>query len=366
MKKLFFLIVVLIPLALQAQQFRTGVYSALAPESQHLENLQQIHDMHANTVVNHTNSSNKTDLENLFDSIIVYNPHKITHYIHHYTAGYYSKWEAEENLNITAVTPGIKHQFGTVDGNTWKSGLNSNNEGQLLITGPDYIQDRKYRLWYDKRVINYVLKFRMKIDGDLTPDVPVCEISVEYRTEGGVYGTIMSPVTLFANNLSNTFTDYTFSYTIPKTINGSATQTPERGISGMYPTISNPSETQIEEAYGVQFNIKWLGNRNLYVDYIEVYDPEIWGAFLNNPPLARTRILNYADAAGTSNTMNWFSLDEPWTLDNYTPYIVVDSILTNNGKPPLITNFHPQYTHIRNNEFTLKRFIETVHPKKVL
>jgi tetratricopeptide (TPR) repeat protein len=369
MKRQIVLLLFSVTIIIFPQQFKTGVYTALPPTSASWENLQQIKAMGPNTVINHTNQSNKTGLENLFDSVIVYNAHDATHYIHHYTAGYYSKWEAEENLTINAKTTGIKHQFGSVEGNAWRSGTDPNDINKLLVTGPDYIQDREYRLWYwspATQPLNYILKFRMKIDGDITSDDEVCEISVEYRTEGGEYGTIMSPVTLRANNLSNTFTDHTFSYTIPETINGSATQSPERGISGMYPTISNPDETQIEEAYGVQFNIKWLGSRDLYVDYIEVYDQRIWGnEFLSYPDTARSRILNYADAAVTSNTMYFYGLDEPWTLDNYTPYIVVDSILTNNGKPPLFTLLHPNYNHLRNHEHILKRFIETVQPKKV-
>ncbi len=348
------------------QKFRTGVYSNLSPTDSSRQNLKQVNEMGPNTVINQVSYSNRDSLQALFDSVIAINAYKQNDYIYRYSSGYYTKWQAEDSMDINAVTPGIKHQFGTNSGAYWYSGTDSTNIGKLLVTGPDYIQDRRYKFWYNTYPINYVVNFNMKIDGALTPGVPVCEISVKYTTSNG-NDTVLNKKILYASDLSNSFKDTSLSYTIPDTIKGKQSGSPVAMIDGIPKYTEAMQQTAVyDSAYGVQFNVKWLGSRNLYVDYIEVYDQDIWGDYLLDPNTAQTRILNYASSAGTNNTEYWYSLDEPQSIDNYEPYKVVDSILTSHGYPPLITAFYPAWNGKRNYEWTIKRFLETVHPKMLM
>ncbi len=357
--------IILSSLIYPQQKFRTGVYSQLSPELANKQNLKQVNEMGPNMVINQVTNSNKDSLQTLFDKVIAINAYKQTDYIYHYSSGCYTKWEAESSVDINAITPGIKHEFGTNGGTYWYSGTNSGDSGKYLMKGPDYRQDRKYKQYYDTSTIQYIAKFNMKIDGALTPGVPVCEISVGYRTEEGQFAILISK-TFNADSLSNSFRNYQLQYTIPETINGSATAKPIVKFDGIAKYSETNQQTSYSGAYGVQFNVKWLGNRNLYVDYIEVYDQYIWGDYLSDPNGARNRILNYAATSGTSNTQYWYSLDEPQSIDNFEPYKIVESILTSNGYPPLITAFYPGWNGYRNNELTMKRFIETVQPQMLM
>ena len=368
MKKSIYVVLILLTsvLIFPQQKFRTGVYSQLSPTDDDKQNLKQVYEMGANTVINQVTNSNRDSLEALFDSVIVINAFHATDYVHHYSAGYYTKWEVENDISINVATPGIKHEFGTPGSSYWFSGINSSNIEKYLVTGPDYRQDRKYKQWYDTSTINYTVNFNMKIDGLLTYGLPVCEISVGYRTESGQFATLISQ-TYNANQLSNSFKNYILNYTIPEYINGSATQSVKNSISGGTEKYSErPMQTEDIGTYGVQFNIKWLGNRNLYVDYIEVYDQSIWGTYLDDPATANSQILNYAVSEATENTQYWYSLDEPHSIDNYEPYKVVENILTSHGYQPLITAFYPGWDGQRNHEWTIKRFLETVQPKKFM
>ncbi len=112
-----------------------------------------------------------------FSADINKEPQKNTDYVYHYSAGYYTKWEAENNVEIDSKSVGIKHDFGTDGVNYWYSGTDSTNNGKLLVTGPDYRQDRKYLLWYSEDRIIYIVNFKLKIDGKLSKGVPGCCLS---------------------------------------------------------------------------------------------------------------------------------------------------------------------------------------------
>ena len=351
-----FLLIIFLPVLIYSQErFRTGVYSNLSPSDDSRQNLKQIYEMGANTVISHARPRSRDSLQTLFDSVIVFNAYSPQDYIHHYSAGYYTKWEAEEDVGETTTTPGVKHKFGQNGGTYWFSGTGSSDIGKLLVTGPDYLQDRTYKEYYtigEDNVIRYIVNFRMKIDGGPSLD-SVCEISVRYTTALG-YADTLADTVYNADQLSNNFMDYTLTYTLPKYINNTPVDEGET-IDGARRSYGSdaPHTQEYTGPYGVQFNVKWLGSRNLYVDYIEVYDQEIWGNYLENTGDVIADILAYADTAGTTNTSYWYALDEPHSIDNYQPYLTVQNILTQHNPPysPLITCFYPGWDGLRNNEF---------------
>ncbi len=357
-----FLLIIFLPVLIYSQErFRTGVYSNLSPSDDSRQNLQQIYEMGANTVISHSRLRSRDSLQTLFDSVIVFNAYSPQDYIHHYSSGYYTKWEAEE-ITVDTTIPGVKHQFGQNEDGHWFSGTESGNIGKLLVTGPDYVQDRVYKLIYNESPITYIVNFRMKIDGALTAD-SVCEVSVRYVTDNGAGNTIRSKI-LYASDLSNDFDIDTLHYILPERINGTAIDEGEVTFGAKRSYGSDAPHTQnYTGAYGVQFNVRWLGNRNLYIDYIEVYDQEIWKEYIQYPSIVTSEILAYAADSGTTNTSYWYALDEPHSIDSYQPYKTVQEILTQHGYPPLITCFYPGWDGRRNNEFSMKRYLDVVNPR---
>lgn len=341
--KYYILILLLSAILFPQQKFRTGVYTNLSPTMENSrQNFKQIIEMGGNTVINQTSSISRDTLEQFFDSVIIFNAYSETDYINHYSSGYYTKWEAEENVDVNASTPGVKHEFGKRYGTSWQSGMNNENIGKYLVTGPDYRQDKTYCQWYNADTIVYKVKFNMKIDGLGSPGIPVCEISVGYKAAKDIYTPIVKRL-LYANELTNDFSDYILEYKTQKII------------------IGNPEQTQ--------FNVKWLGNRNISVNYIEVYDKYIWSDYaekLGSDSVCK-RILNYAKTRGCKTAQYWYGLDEPHSIDNYAPYTIINSFLVDSGGyPPLVTAFYPNWDGQRNNEWTIKRFIETVDPAKFM
>ncbi|NWF88264.1 MAG: hypothetical protein HXY50_02250, partial [Ignavibacteriaceae bacterium] len=326
--------------------------------------------MGANSVIHHSRTDawhSKDSLEYYgFDDVIIFNAYNNADYIHHYSGGYYTRWEAENNELIGGKTPVVKYEFGIDSGTSWMSGLSSNNIGKYLITGPDYVQDRKYKFYYDTSTISYSVNFRLRIDGSLTAGDSVCEISVRYRTIDNK-DSILSKKKLFDFDLSNSFDTIRLHYTIPEKIYGTTTEIPYGIISGGKEKYGDAHlDEPYDGSYGVQFNVKWLGNRNLYVDYIEVYDDNVWANYLEDQSYVKNLISSYSSTYRTNNTRYWYSLDEPQSIDNYEPYKMVQHVLDSIGSQPLITAFYPAWDGKKNHEFTIKRFLETVQPERLM
>ncbi len=380
MKKLIFSIIILLLSTYcvgQTSEFPLGVYIASGDTATRFADgdYQGIKDLGVNLVIQFTsnNPDNKDSLAT-FDQVIALNADTTTDYIHHYTAGYYSKWEAEETAKENN-TPGFKSNTittGIILSSYKKAQLDVSTPDKYLLWGPDYNQDRKYKLLYgefDQRVIHYKVNFRLKIDGNTTQADDVCIISVRYTTRDGNNVTIKQD-TLQANKLFNQFTDHTLEYSLPETIQGTkvdTTHAPEFSVRNDGDIVGSTESYQ--GAYGVQFNIQWLGNRTLYVDYIEVYDSKIGvnfskGIFIQD--LAEECSTYAADFSNWSNIKYWYSLDEPHSIDNYEPYRIVDSILTVVSNTRLITAFYPEWNGKRNNENAMGDFVSRTKPNKTM
>ncbi len=380
MKKLIFIIIILLLSTIcvgQTSEFPVGVYISSGDTVTRFANgdYPGIKNLGVNLVLQRA-SSNPDNYDSLeyFNNLIALNADNALDYIHHYTAGYYKKWQDDETAEQTN-TPGFKSNSTTTgyySSNYKVAELDISTPGQYLLLGPDYDQDRKYKLLYgefDQGVINYKVNFRLKIDGSTTGADDVCIISVRYTTRDGNNVTIEQD-TLQADDLYNQFTDHTLEYSLPESIQGTkvaAGHTPEFSIRNDGDVVGSTESYQ--GAYGVQFNIKWLGNRTLYVDYIEVYDDEIGKLFSNPFDLQRIseRCSTYsANYSNWSNLKYWYSLDEPHSIDNYEPYRIVDSILNKTSNTRLITAFYPEWNGLRNNENAMGDFVNRAEPYKTM
>ena len=206
-------IIIIVEIKPQTEEFPVGVFTNLKPEGTVYppQNHSQIEAMGVNGVIQFLTQNNRIDLQQ-YTNLIGFNTHFETDWLARYAAGYYSRWEAEENtVPLSANYPGIKHEFGELGGignDCWKSGaIVPSHIGEYLITGPDYYQNREHRFWpYSGGDITYNVKFRLKIDGNTTENINVCKLQVVYYAPNGNYS-VLKEQTFKANELSNNYVD---------------------------------------------------------------------------------------------------------------------------------------------------------------
>jgi hypothetical protein len=278
---------------------------------------------------------------------------KIDDYIHLYTCAAYNVFRSKDSISSTYL-PGIKHEIGRESGGCWET-QDNDSINKYLVTGPDYFQRAKYQKTipnYKYQPINYQVDFQMKIEGNTTAKVPVCELSV-YNNDDS---TVLASRVLLAKDLSNSFAKYSLTYIINREGNDNKKDCPDNTDEGYKPQ-------------GTSFRIKWLGNRKLIADSIVVYDNQL-GAYFADPSKLDTLIrqvksydLSYQ---GKDKIKYWWSLDEPTTNDNYYPYRFVDSLLQVTGPRRLITELYPQWNGERNYENTIQRFMTLAKPERLM
>lgn len=325
----------------------------------------------------------KPFLDKLNGTLIAENGRSRKDLIHHYATAYYSKWEAEQQQLPNRV--GIKHKHGRPV--EWKgvkcwssTGLKSPKDS--LIYGPHYRQEKRYKRWlytdpeWSRFDVDYNVRFRMALDYNpqlVSPNENVCEIKVIYRAVKQYSGKWDPPedfvllrktlkVKDFAKNGAFDFIgfDKTYEYT----------------DKFMIPEVDNPAKTNYtyndtEAGLGIQFLVDWLRKDdlcNLYVDYIEVYDNDGWNDMIKDPKGVASQIKKYAKSFSDWPYLKyWFVHDEPWSIDGFLAYHIVDSIVSSATNTPLITEFNPYWTHDNkiNGEDFLQVWSDIAKPQKL-
>jgi len=351
----------------QTSRFPVGLFAITDTAAAVIDGYTQIDSMDPNWIAQNAKQSGKTPLPKF--NLIACNPND---YLLKFAAGYLKKWEAEENT-FDIKKPGIKHDIGFSDIQTgsWKSPHPSNDTTQinrLLVHGPDYYQNRCYRLRYNNNPIAYNVRFRMKIDGNTTKKVPVCEIIIKYKTASAI--AVLADTILYATQLANSFTETTLSYTLPRCI---GTDTLDKNNINGLPIYSGSKNIAQDTAFGVSYNIKWLGSRTLYVDYIQVFDALMGLELLQFRQIVASYINSYlANCNNLNNIKYWYRLDGHHSIDNYEPYRIVDSIINAHRKISgadtvrSITIMYPEWNGKRDNENTLPRFKNEAQPQRMM
>ncbi|MCU0364603.1 MAG: hypothetical protein MUE93_02910 [Ignavibacteriaceae bacterium] len=325
-------------------------------------------------------------------NLVAYNASDTTEYIYHYSTSYYSKWEAEKNVESNRV--GVKHSAGEAaywnDGNDtvlcWSSkGLTE--PSCSLMYGPHYRQEKRYKRWLygctsGEGCLTYTPRFRMALDnhGGANPNEDVCIIKVVFRykvpntTTFIDFPFIERMLKVGDFNTEGQFDDF---YLHPN---------PLLRAYGYWPNFILPdhldqmvdSEPPInyidwEEYTGIQFCVEWLRSDTrctLYIDYAEVYDNKGWNDFIRAPEATADLIKNYAysfKAQGWDNIKYWGGTDEPYTIDSYLPIHIVDSLIQSVQAPPLVVNFQPTWWHTLNvnGEDEIEMFYNIAKPSKI-
>jgi hypothetical protein len=314
----------------------------------------------------------------------------------YYATCYYTKWEAEQN-QTDPERVGVKH----VGGQSWWwhdtlcwSTRNVIAPACSLIYGPHYRQDNRYKSWAhgeDRYDVRYYVRYRMALDnsGEASPELPVCKIKVIYRyAEEYPYGgwQVFEDTFLVRTLTVGDFPqggyfkyfyldDDTLWYKYP-----SRFQLPKYAGKLIDP---EPPDTitynDSEAGLGIQFWVDWLIDSNeeagltLFVDHIEVFDRDWYERYLPNPASAESLIVNYAAGfSDWSNIKYFLGMDEPYSIDAFTPLRIVDSLLYNNPYYPdkhrLLTVFNPYWSHNNkiNGDTLLSQFVRMANPEQLI
>jgi hypothetical protein len=358
--------------------FYEGIYPGTEPT-----NMEALRDF-PNVIAMNTYSAYR-----LLDGIQPNPPNKAIRnfdYIYFYSGAYYSKWDATiESLPVSTL--GLSHQFGEMvefNGKTyWSSGANPVYDS-CLVKGPNYLQETRYRSstyphpWANE-VQTYRAYFNLLLHEPPDPREEndlVCEIIVYSKYTDDNYVT-----TKYETLDSRELTAGQIGQTILQTLEYNYSDYCQ---NAWFMKKGEPeSDCNDKKLIDIEFQVKWLGNSSnsheLLIDYIEIYDFDIWQRRLSTPPLqneARIKIANYLNKFKTENpqfyTNNlkyFYGVDEPHTVDAYLPHAFVQSVLDSlhnvwsEGAPQLFTHFYPEWNGYRNNEATMPRYINAVNPK---
>lgn len=345
-----------------------------------------------NTIAQYADENTKPFMTNL--DVIALNQNNAQDYIFYYATCYYSKWESE-NVQTDKDKVGVKHKYGQMA--TWITGqdtllcwssLGLTSPADSLVYGPHYRQEKYYKRWYNDLTPVYRTRFNMALDytpETVNPNENVCVIKVKYR-----YAEVLK----FYNPPKDTFILHDTVF-VQDTLKISDFN--EDGLFKYFelPTYAYPSKfgygpvpekvqiynDEVDTSYtdsngdnGIQFCVDWLRDNNLctlYIDCAEVYDQDGWDEYLE--PTGHQQVLNniqtylqpYSDS-DWPNLKYWYSHDEPYTQDAYTPMHIVDSLVQSFGGSPLITYFYPYWGITVNGDSQLVKYYNMVQPEKLM
>ncbi len=221
----------------------------------------------------------------------------------------------------------------------------------------------------------------MKIDSHAAESLPVCSLFVTTtyfdtnvkRWKEETLDSLL--VTTSDFDTAGVYKLFELSYNYSKYIQLST----EGGGQFIVPsTITNPfeeieSNPSMHAGSKVQFKVKWLGNRQLFVDFIEVYDEQIWEQwFMGYPTQLISNIVNYdqefrVNSDFYSKLKYYGTLDEPHVIDCYIPLRKVQEILDSVGiNKKLLTHWYPGWHHNRDGDNTWPVYKALAQPKKIM
>jgi hypothetical protein len=314
----------------------------------------------------------------------------------YYANCYYTKWEAEQDQN-DPLRVGVKHAGGTSawwnDTLCWSSGIFVERPDELLIYGPHYRQDNRYKSWAhgDRYDVRYYVRYNMALDNphNEDPNRLVCKIKVVYKyrkydsaNHWGDSVCVFREKTLKVGDFPQGGYFKYFSFDPPSDYYKYPPQFQLPDFANKIdPSINEYNNYPLYEdsRQGIQFVVDWLVNDpaesglTLYVDKIEVYDRDWKDYYLADPVYAESLIVNYATGFSEWSNLKYFlGMDEPWSIDAFSPLRIVDSLLYNNPyyayKHRLLTVFNPYWSWDNkiNGDTLLFQFYRMANPEQLI
>ncbi len=253
---------------------------------------------------------------------------------YYFSNALYTKWSpVGTTVPGTPASVGLKKQFGEFVGTTTSTGIDTAKAGSVFINGPNYSQYQKYvysTKYSQHERITYKVNFRLKKGQVIGGGDDVCYLQIVKKTPFD--SVLLNSKLVTQQMLTETFKDYilVYDYDFPPLatlgvsdlISQQAAFTPEGNIYDI--------NTKIE------FRIVWLGNTELILDYIEVYDDEIYETYFIENIAHRDRLLkDYVAELNSSRPDQTFFLTmyKPHTIDSYHPIRTVQNLLDSLNSP---------------------------------
>ena len=414
LKKVYLLFILVLLLVYSNQfaqeKFTVGTFIASGYDtSTHYKNYQQVLDLGVNSIyqlaIKNINAPNlpdqrsNLDLLSQFSTVWAANDsgtgtpyHKMNaewqnvDWISYFTSAKYMKWEAEGdplftgNVKISHEEESALGTFGTsyTEGNIsgWRSGNSATNTGRFLISGPNYWQYPRYtftNVGWNSTPINYIASFNIKLGAPPSTNVPVCSLFVIMTNKDGIEHTLDSSLVMSSQLNSTTYTPIPLNYNYSRWIYTQSTEEKNYTLPGSFFIDSDGPGYNLGST--IEFKVQWLGNIELLVDYIEVYDQMIWDRYFSqHPERVIDSIITYdQEFSQNSNFYSklkyYYTMDEPHSVDGYTPLRKVQEILddpANNIQADLLTHWYPEWNNIRDGDPSWPPYIALAHPKKVM
>jgi hypothetical protein len=228
---------------------------------------------------------------------------------------------------------GLKKQFGEFVGTTTSTGIDTTYTGSVFINGPNYSQYQKYvysTKYSQNERITYKVNFRLKKGQVIGAGDDVCYLQIVKKTPFD--SVLLNSKLVTQQMLTETFKDYilVYDYDFPPlaTLGGGDLISQQAAIS--------PADNIYDINTKIEFRIVWLGNTELILDYIEVYDDDIYETYFIENITHRDRLLKdyVADLNSSRPDQTFFlTMYQPHAVDSYHPIRTVQNLLDSLNSP---------------------------------
>ena len=301
-------------------------------------------------------------------------------WVHYLSSAYHTKFDA--TLNYMNSSPDsliiLWHNFGSLttyeNKSYWSSQGGASNPDSLMVVGPSYWMETRYRgsavPGFGNDIVEYEVKFNLLLrypynSGEANPEV--CQLFI--------YGKYLDELTDPA-----TLKDTIFEM---RKLRRSTFNEPDSlillfNLGGFRESMGRADQSIKKVLQTVDFRVKVLDDTtDILIDYIECYDTRIWKKYFASqygPTWRRDHIETYIGTFNSnSNFANKFkyilSVDEPHSIDSYDAIRKVkedlDSLrVSNTNIPRLHTHFYPGWNGIRerNKYYTIENWIKKAKP----
>jgi hypothetical protein len=308
-------------------------------------------------------------------------------WISYFTHAKYYRWEAEGDDNFSDFPGGynsivgVKHNSvgnPTLDG--WSSGTNASDIGKYFIDGPDYTQYKRY-VYTNRQLqnpaIQYNAVFSLKLGSPQSGSFDVAKILVTvYNTETHQEIELPNSRIIKSDQLSSTaYTNFTITYdysTFLESIPNNNNYPPPPSAANWTPLMESDATPWLDFSKKVRFKVQKLSTAEVIVDYIEVYDREIWENYFATPIGQDTlvsKITNYVQQfSALGDKLKYYgTIDEPHTWDSFIPIKRIQEILDEHcaGKE-LLVHFYPEWNNSKEGVTVLDKWVNIAQPKKLM
>ena len=268
-------------------------------------------------------------------------------WVYYFSNALYSRWIPGGNVipNLSSEI-GLKQKFGTTLSDGVSTGTDTVNINGIFIDGPNHSQYKNYvytNKYLTNDLIYYTAVFRLKKIQNTGPGDEVCK--VQAIAKRGSDSTILAEKVITKSDLGSEYTEISLDYNYDS-LQADATG---RGDIQLPPTTLLPGvgveDSYLSEATRIQLRVVWLGNAEIALKDVEVFDQKIWEHYFINYPVERDIQLSVylAKLRKIQPEINGLiTMLEPRLVDSYHSRIALLAILKGLGAPlELIAGYYP-------------------------